>query len=147
MGGDGAVRVGDDGARAAGPDRGRHRQPPLPPMAHLPFLACQQTQRGGVSFLQTDCIKTRAHSFQIWNSGDFKKRCVVRSPTEEDAKQVRVQMMTEHKYKAPKLIVNCFIRYLRYLCTPRDLPQPSSFSLDTDMGVFILLLLFFKFMW
>ncbi|PAV77565.1 hypothetical protein WR25_09838 [Diploscapter pachys] len=50
---------------------------------------------------------------EIWNSGDFKKRCVVRSPTEEDAKQVRVQMMTEHKYKAPKLIVNCFIRYLR----------------------------------
>ncbi|CAD6192581.1 unnamed protein product [Caenorhabditis auriculariae] len=50
---------------------------------------------------------------ELWNNAEFKKRYIVRVPGEDDRKRITVRWMTEHKYKVPKLIINCFIRYLR----------------------------------
>ncbi|CAB3404105.1 unnamed protein product [Caenorhabditis bovis] len=49
----------------------------------------------------------------LWNDTDFKQRYVVRSPNDDDLKKIVVRFMTEHKFKVPKLIVTCFLRYLR----------------------------------
>ncbi|ETN74777.1 hypothetical protein NECAME_03909, partial [Necator americanus] len=48
---------------------------------------------------------------QLWNNADFKARYVVHAPCDKDLLELTIKMMTEHKYKVPRLIVNCFIRY------------------------------------
>ncbi|EYC15392.1 hypothetical protein Y032_0037g3495 [Ancylostoma ceylanicum] len=58
---------------------------------------------------------------QLWNNGDFKARYVVHAPCDKDLLELTIKMMTEHKYKVPRLIVNCFIRYYRHNNNDLDL--------------------------
>ncbi|KJH50813.1 hypothetical protein DICVIV_03063 [Dictyocaulus viviparus] len=51
---------------------------------------------------------------QLWNNVDFKGRYVVHAPSDKDLLELTIKMMTEHKYKVPRLLVNCFIRYYRH---------------------------------
>ncbi|WKX92957.1 hypothetical protein Q1695_010745 [Nippostrongylus brasiliensis] len=51
---------------------------------------------------------------QLWNNADFKGRYVVHAPCNKDLMELTIKMMTEHKYKVPRLLVNCFIRHYRH---------------------------------
>ncbi|KAK5971139.1 hypothetical protein GCK32_009563 [Trichostrongylus colubriformis] len=58
---------------------------------------------------------------QLWNNADFKGRYVVHAPCNKDLLELSIKMMTEHKYKVPRLLVNCFIRHYRHNNNDLDL--------------------------
>uniref|UniRef100_A0A8L8KAF2 FATC domain-containing protein n=1 Tax=Heligmosomoides polygyrus TaxID=6339 RepID=A0A8L8KAF2_HELPZ len=57
----------------------------------------------------------------LWNNADFKGRYVVHAPCNKDLLELTIKMMTEHKYKVPRLLVNCFIRHYRHNNNDLDL--------------------------
>ncbi|KAK6020246.1 hypothetical protein OSTOST_14103, partial [Ostertagia ostertagi] len=58
---------------------------------------------------------------QLWNNADFKGRYVVHAPCNKDLLELTIKPMTEHKYKVPRLLVNCFIRHYRHNSNDLDL--------------------------
>ncbi|XGW10530.1 hypothetical protein V3C99_012210 [Haemonchus contortus] len=58
---------------------------------------------------------------QLWNNADFKGRYVVHAPCSKDLQELTIKMMTEHKYKVPRLLVNCFVRHYRHNNNDLDL--------------------------
>ncbi|KAJ1358809.1 hypothetical protein KIN20_017331 [Parelaphostrongylus tenuis] len=71
---------------------------------------------------------------QLWNNVDFKGRYVVHAPCNKDLLELTIKMMTEHKYKVPRLLVNCFIRYYRHNNDDLDLLCDILLSLLVGMS-------------